>query len=127
MSRERDAGFSLLELIVALTILAMVLTTAYRIAGDVVAAAMSRERAVRLTSLAEAAWQELRLSGSTNADAITFAWPDDVELEIEEIPLPEAGLSEDGPLRALRLRLSRGDEGEIEISGVIRTRSGDRP
>ena len=120
MDEHQARGFSLLELLVALAILALALTTIYRIAGDAVAVTSSRERLVRLTALADAAWQELRLSGTTSADALTLALPEGVTLTVDEQPSAELGLAPATPLRAVRLELVDRDGGRFELHGIVR-------
>ncbi|MCB1832800.1 MAG: type II secretion system protein [Geminicoccaceae bacterium] len=120
--RRRDGGFSLLELLVALTILGLSMATAYRIVGDAVATTASRERLVRLAALADAAFTDLRLQGSIEEEAISFDWPKDVSLTIEEETGPIAGLSGTPPLRRIRMTLEDERGGELSLEGIIRLR-----
>ncbi|MCB2010983.1 MAG: type II secretion system protein [Geminicoccaceae bacterium] len=120
--RRRDGGFSLLELLVALTILGLSMATAYRIVGDAVATTGSRERLVRLAALADAAFTDLRLQGSIEEEAISFDWPEDVSLTIEEETGPIAGLSGTPPLRRIRMTLEDERGGELSLEGIIRLR-----
>lgn len=120
--RRRDGGFSLLELLVALTILGLSMATAYRIVGDAVATTASRERLVRLAALADAAFTDLRLQGSIEEEAISFDWPEDVSLTIEEETGPIAGLSGTPPLRRIRMTLEDERGGELSLEGIIRLR-----
>ena len=120
--RSRSAGFSLLELLVALSILGLAMATTYRIVGDVVITTGSRERLIRLTNLADAAMNELRLMGQTSKSAISFDWPGDVELLIDETEMPEAGLNPNAPLRSVRLSLSDKDGANFELTGIVRLR-----
>ena len=120
--RRRDGGFSLLELLVALTILGLSMATAYRIVGDAVATTGSRERLVRLAALADAAFTDLRLQGSIEEEAISFDWPKDVSLTIEEETGPIAGLSGTPPLRRIRMTLEDERGGELSLEGIIRLR-----
>ncbi|MEZ5845438.1 MAG: type II secretion system protein [Geminicoccaceae bacterium] len=120
--RRRDGGFSLLELLVALTILGLSMATAYRIVGDAVATTASRERLVRLAALADAAFTDLRLQGSIEEAAISFDWPEDVSLTIEEETGPIAGLSGTPPLRRIRMTLEDERGGELSLEGIIRLR-----
>ena len=120
--RRRDGGFSLLELLVALTILGLSMATAYRIVGDAVATTASRARLVRLAALADAAFTDLRLQGSIEEEAISFDWPKDVSLTIEEETGPIAGLSGTPPLRRIRMTLEDERGGELSLEGIIRLR-----
>ena len=120
--RRRDGGFSLLELLVALTILGLSMATAYRIVGDAVATTASRERLVRLAALADASFTDLRLQGSIEEEAISFDWPKDVSLTIEEETGPIAGLSGTPPLRRIRMTLEDERGGELSLEGIIRLR-----
>ncbi|MCB9942653.1 MAG: type II secretion system protein [Geminicoccaceae bacterium] len=115
-----NAGFSLLELLVALTILSLSLATAYRIVGGAVATTSSRERLVRLTTLAEAAMNDLRLTGQTSAHALTFDWPDDIAIDIEEENADDLEVTQPTPLRRIRLKLRDEDNTNLEIAGIIR-------
>ncbi|MCB2053523.1 MAG: prepilin-type N-terminal cleavage/methylation domain-containing protein [Geminicoccaceae bacterium] len=136
MSGRRAAGFTLLEVLVALAVLALVLGVSWRILGGATAAVRSREAVLRLAGFADAAWQDLRLQGRTDAASLSFDWPDDIALTITELPLPPitspdpdgtstAGLSplaEDPPLRHLRFELSDEEGYSFALDGVLRLR-----
>ena len=60
-SRSAEAGFTLLETLVALAVLGVVLATLFRLAGDTLVQHQSRESRLRLALTAEAALNAARL------------------------------------------------------------------
>ncbi len=76
----RDRGFTLLEVLVALAVLGVVLTTLFRLAGDSLVQYSGREARFRLALAAEAAMDIERL---TPGAAVRDGWPADIQLTVE--------------------------------------------
>lgn len=75
-----DAGFTLLEMLVALTVLGVVLATLFRLAGDALVQYSGRESRLLLALTAEAAFNaELLEPGA----AAATAWPDGLTVSVE--------------------------------------------
>jgi|GEM_PF-1923187 len=84
-----DAGFTLLETLVALAVLGVVLVTLFRLAGDTLVQHESREARLRLALTAEAALQAARLGG----DSMTGEdWPADLAVSVERRQLGAAAV-----------------------------------
>ncbi len=75
-----DQGFTLLEVLVALAVLGVVLTTLFRLAGDSLVQYSGREARLRLALAAEAAMEIERL---TPGQARRDGWPADIMLTVE--------------------------------------------
>ena len=67
-SRSAEAGFTLLETLVALAVLGVVLATLFRLAGDTLVQHHSRESRLRLALTAEAALNAARLGADGLGD-----------------------------------------------------------
>lgn len=76
----RDRGFTLLEVLVALAVLGVVLTTLFRLAGDSLVQYSGREARFRLALAAEAAMEIERL---TPGETVRNGWPADIRLTVE--------------------------------------------
>lgn len=82
-----DAGFTLLETLVALAVLGVVLATLFRLAGGTLVQYESREAQLRLALTAEAALQAARFgAGSFSGDG----WPTDLSVTVERRRLDAA-------------------------------------
>jgi len=75
-----DAGFTLLETLVALAVLGVVLVALFRLAGDTLVRHESREARLRLALTAEAALAATRLG---DAPFVGDAWPADLDITVE--------------------------------------------
>ncbi len=86
-SPSAEAGFTLLETLVALAVLGIVLATLFRLAGDTLVQHQSRESQLRLALTAEAALNAARLG----ADGLeSGGWPADLTLTVERQDLAAA-------------------------------------
>lgn len=75
-----DAGFTLLETLVALAVLGVVLVALFRLAGDTLVRHESREARLRLALTAEAALAATRLGGEP---FVSDDWPADLDITVE--------------------------------------------
>jgi len=75
-----QAGFTLLEMLVALTVLGIVLATLFRLAGDALVQYSGRESRLLLALTAEAAFNAERLEPGA---AAATAWPDGLSVSVE--------------------------------------------
>ena len=82
-----EAGFTLLETLVALAVLGVVLATLFRLAGDTLVQHQSRESQLRLALTAEAALHAARLGG---AGLESGSWPLDLTVSVERQDLAAA-------------------------------------
>jgi len=87
-----EAGFTLLETLVALAVLGVVLATLFRLAGDTLVQHQSRESRLRLALTAEAALNAARLGadGQGAAGQASGAWPADLTVTVERQDLASA-------------------------------------
>ena len=82
-----DAGFTLLETLVALAVLGVVLVTLFRLAGDTLVQHESREARLRLALTAEAALEAARLGSEPFG---RDGWPADLDIRVERQALGDA-------------------------------------
>lgn len=86
-SPSAEAGFTLLETLVALAVLGVVLATLFRLAGDTLVQHQSREAQLRLALTAEAALNAARLGAEGLASG---SWPLDLTVSVERQDLAAA-------------------------------------
>ncbi len=106
----QDRGFTLLEVLVALAVLGVVLTTLFRLAGDSLAQYSGREARLRLALAAEAALEVERL---TPGAAVRDGWPADVQVTVERRNF--AAVAEEWPGLAENLPALRDDLDWLEV------------
>lgn len=88
-----ERGFTLLEMLVALTVLGIVLATLLRLAGDALVQYSGREARLLLAMTAEAAFNAERLAPG---GAAATAWPDGLSVSVERRDLGTAADAIDG-------------------------------
>lgn len=86
-SPSAEAGFTLLETLVALAVLGVVLATLFRLAGDTLVQHQSRESRLRLALTAEAALNAARLGAGGLESG---GWPVDLTVTVERQDLAAA-------------------------------------
>ena len=70
-----NRGFTLVEVLVAFTILGLVLATLYRIVGDSIGTIEAAERSQRLFEVADSAWHLMKLMESRDPKSLNEDWP----------------------------------------------------
>jgi len=96
--RRSDAGFTLLELLVALAILGLVLVTLFRLVGTSLEGTESRERRLAMATLAEAVLEAARVTGAEDAAALGLDLPPDLEVTLERGTFADAPIESASPL-----------------------------
>lgn len=119
-----QAGFTLLETLVALAVLGVVLTTLFRLAGDTLVQYQSREARLRLALAAEAVLTAARLG---EAGVVDIEWPEDLSVTVERqglataatdgFDLPEAAVADD--LDWLSVRVVDADGRSFTLGGAV--------
>ena len=121
MKDRGSAGFTLIEVLVAMTILGLVLATGYRIMeSSTMRLFVERER-MELAQYADAIWSYLRATGERDVNDLTFDLPEnlDVEIAVDEFEGRELdGWRAVGSLDWIQLDLRRGGR-QFTLEGVM--------
>ena len=125
MSKTTDrgaaSGFTLIEILVALTILGIVLMTASQIFRGSVRGVGRAEDEARLAELAEAVWYELSLRGLRQVDRLDLRLPPGYSAELVEPTADEAAAIEEVATRLdhVRLRVVGPSGAPLELTGLM--------
>jgi prepilin-type N-terminal cleavage/methylation domain-containing protein len=119
---HREAGFTLLETLVALAVLGVVLATLFRLAGDSLVRQQGREAQLRLALTAEAAFNLARLGDPAPASpvdlSVTVARQDlSAALDGDSLALPEAAV--DDNLEWLTVTVTDETGRSFELGGAV--------
>lgn len=116
----RAAGFTLLEVLVALLVLATVVTVALQLVGAGLRLAGSASEQVAATILASAKLAELSVGaleeGSTDGAEGEFRWTRRVTVDESLLPRPDAGQPDTTRLARVTIEVSWGKGRRIELA-----------
>lgn len=120
---RRPAGFTLIEVLVALTILGFVLSTGYRILQGSIDRLRIETHAITLAGHAEAIWYALKLEGLRTRSGLSLGLPDTIEFDVSTSPIETSEFDDwqaKGNIEWVVLSV-RYEGQEIQLEGVMPT------